>query len=120
MKTCTKCGNIKSDSEFYSALKGKNGIMSWCKVCHLGMAKRYVEKLNAERPFMRRAQNTLNNRIKAGKIQRPGHCSKCNKECFPDGHHTNYSRPLDVVWLCKSCHKRIHVSIGSKTMSGSY
>ena len=29
----------------------------------------------------------------------------------PDPHNEDYSKPLEVVWLCKSCHKRLHLGL---------
>ena len=29
-------------------------------------------------------------------------------ESRPHGHHENYDKPLDVIWLCPLCHKRRH------------
>ena len=46
--------------------------------------------------------------LKTGKLTRPNHCESCFKECRPDGHHEDYSRPLDVEWLCKKCHTNLH------------
>lgn len=34
-------------------------------------------------------------------------CVVCNNP-KTHGHHEDYSRPLDVVWLCGSCHSMIH------------
>lgn len=34
------------------------------------------------------------------------------KKCTPDGHHWNYAYPLNVVWLCRSCHKIVHLKFG--------
>lgn len=37
-------------------------------------------------------------------------CEKCG--AFPaEAHHEDYSRPLDVTWLCKSHHSRRHVEL---------
>lgn len=40
---------------------------------------------------------------------RPSNCSKCGKP-HPKvhGHHSDYSKPLDVIWLCPSCHMKLH------------
>jgi hypothetical protein len=35
---------------------------------------------------------------------RPDRCSKCKVKCKPHGHHPDYSKPLEVVWLCPGCH----------------
>ena len=54
----------------------------------------------------RKAHVILHRAINSGKILRPNICSQCSKECKPDGHHTDYSRPLDVTWICRACHSR--------------
>lgn len=46
--------------------------------------------------------------VKAGKLVRPDHCSRCGLVCKPDGHHTDYKKYLEVEWLCKRCHKAEH------------
>lgn len=42
-------------------------------------------------------------------VKRP--CEVCNN---PDTqmHHDNYNKPLEVKWLCKSCHKNLHIQRG--------
>ena len=54
------------------------------------------------------ATNAVNNAIRDGKLTRPNHCEKCGIECRPHGHHDDYSKPLDVRWLCDPCHKEVH------------
>jgi len=34
MKTCTKCGLEKADTEFRKSKLGKNGLSASCKTCH--------------------------------------------------------------------------------------
>lgn len=46
--------------------------------------------------------------LRLGQIVRPAYCERCRKECVPDGHHSDYSKPLDVQWLCRSCHVSVH------------
>ena len=56
----------------------------------------------------RLALTKLNNAIKEGKIIRPDRCSSCGKQCKPEGHHHDYKKPLEAVFLCKLCHKAAH------------
>lgn len=60
------------------------------------------------------AKNDLNNAIKYGRIQKPRSCSNCNVECSPHGHHDDYSKPLDVRWLCAKCHTDFHNVVREK------
>lgn len=57
------------------------------------------------------ARAALMSQIKSGGLVRPENCSICGIKCKPDGHHHNYSRPLDVTWLCRSCHQQIHIGV---------
>jgi len=70
-----------------------------CKAAKLAREK-YPEK-NAARKMVSGA-------ITLGLLIRPTVCSKCIKECKPEGHHPDYSKPLEVIWLCRECHNKEH------------
>ena len=59
-----------------------------------------VEKYNAHKK--------VTAAINGGKLKRPSTCSVCGCGGKIEGHHEDYSRPLDVTWLCQSCHKLAH------------
>jgi len=46
--------------------------------------------------------------IRAGVLKRNERCEECNAECKTQGHHEDYSKPLEVRWLCKGCHAKKH------------
>lgn len=45
--------------------------------------------------------------VKNGILIRSTSCQNCKINCKTEGHHENYSKPLDVVWLCRKCHAKI-------------
>ena len=47
--------------------------------------------------------------LKTGKLVKTA-CQVCGEEKV-EGHHPDYSKPLDVVWLCKAHHAEIHKSM---------
>lgn len=62
-----------------------------------------------------RAQNILEKAIEKGIVQRKTHCEVCNYTgIMKDGrtviqaHHPDYSKPLEVMWLCQKCHHKWH------------
>lgn len=63
---------------------------------------------NPERDQKMRARSILGQAIFRQKINKPNYCSKCKKRCKPHGHHTDYSKPLEVQWLCRACHDVVH------------
>lgn len=50
----------------------------------------------------------INQKISRGLIIKPSKCEKCQKDCNPEGHHEDYSKPLEVKWLCHVCHRHAH------------
>ena len=54
------------------------------------------------------ARTILNNAVATGKVARPLNCEQCKQERPVQGHHEDYSKPLDVIWLCIPCHGKEH------------
>lgn len=135
-KQCFKCGRVLDISEFYPHKDMKDGHLNKCKDCtrkdtsvrsklyadrvreykkkrskttkRIELRKKYVEKYKQEHPERVAICLRVRRAIKSGKIIRPSHCSICGKECKPVAHHYDYNKPLDVIFVCQSCHKRIH------------
>lgn len=53
------------------------------------------------------SRNKLNEAVRIGKvIKKP--CLLCGNNTRPEAHHRDYSKPLDVVWLCRRHHEDTH------------
>jgi hypothetical protein len=46
--------------------------------------------------------------LKFGHLVRPTCCDQCQAECKPQAHHGDYSKPLDIQFLCTKCHGKEH------------
>lgn len=56
----------------------------------------------------RKAHQLVMFAIKLGVLKKGVECFKCGSKKRIEGHHENYDKPLDVVWLCNACHQRHH------------
>lgn len=54
------------------------------------------------------ARNAVNNAVRDGRLYKPNQCESCSSETDLHGHHCDYNKPLDVMWLCDPCHKQWH------------
>ena len=75
---------------------------------------------NKERILIKRKKDRLNDIDKHnsrdvyktadyfGKIKKKDKCEVCGKISKTDAHHKDYSKPLEVVYVCRSCHFRLH------------
>ncbi|MDX1489368.1 MAG: ABC transporter substrate-binding protein, partial [Acidiferrobacterales bacterium] len=65
-------------------------------------------KWDAENPEKKAAHSILRSAVKSGKICKPETCQDCGSGGRIHGHHEDYTRPIDVEWLCPSCHAKRH------------
>lgn len=56
-----------------------------------------------------KARQLVQTAVKYGRLIRPSNCSKCSIEGKIQAHHHDYSKPLDVIWLCPLCHGAEHI-----------
>jgi hypothetical protein len=76
----------------------------------------WIEK-NIEK---RAAHITLNNAVAKGRLKKPQTCERClNDNLNLHGHHEDYSKPLEVIWLCTECHGERHRELNDMKRSNA-
>lgn len=83
----------------------------WYQVNGRNRAENYTEAIyewRQEHPERVRAMNILERALIKGKISKPTACQKCGRVARLHGHHFDYADPLNIRWLCASCHKLEH------------
>jgi hypothetical protein len=132
MKKCILCQTEKEESCFYKDAYNKDGLMWRCKECerrfyqqkrarhkktYCEKDRRWYKKHRAEvlqkrkewylkNRHKRRAHEAVKRALKNGDLlQLP--CQFCGAAAT-EAHHTDYTKPLCVDWLCRSCHQKKH------------
>lgn len=79
-----------------------------CLVCHAENMRewRKTHRLTPEQRQKDNARSHANQYQRRGKLK-PEPCLRCGSP-WPEKHHPDYSRPLEVVWLCRPCHLKEH------------
>ena len=98
----TKTEKIRKIQEKYrKSEKGSSVIKARVKKC----GKRYNEATNARYPERAESRRIFRNAVRSGKVVvKP--CEKCGN--IAEGHHEDYSKPLEVRWLCLKHHREKH------------
>lgn len=127
-KTCGRCKKEKKLTDFNKDKYTPSGYRSQCKECmkaeRLAMKDYYstirrndeYKKKSAlykrenyhrykDKVFARNATRKL-------RLDKPDKCSACNEVKHVEAHHDDYSKPLDVRWLCVHCHNEWHIKNG--------
>ena len=75
--------------------------------------KKAMDAYHKRYPMKYAAHVITGNAIRDGKLIQASNCSACNSTEKIQGHHDDYTKPLEVRWLCRSCHLRLHRSFAS-------
>lgn len=131
MKSCFKCSRELPLTDFYRHERMMDGHLNKCKDCTKNdAAKRYIENREKIAQYERKrfatehrkskvliyqrnrrkaspekyiARRTVNNSICSGTLKKSS-CQFCGDNKV-QAHHKDYSKPLDVVWVCFKCHR---------------
>lgn len=103
------------DNNKEKADESKQKWLSKNKNHHKDYYKRNREKLierTKERfrlnPIKVSARAAVTYAIKAGNIIKPDQCELCERHARLEAHHCDYSKKLDVMWICRKCHVDWH------------
>ena len=135
MKRCFKCGETKDLAAFYKHPMMADGHLNKCKECakkdvrlnsrrtrnerisyekersqrpeRRAAALRYQAKRRVEHKEKYIARQAVGNAIRDGRLMK-GTCEVCGTRDRVEGHHDDYSKPLDVRWLCFRHHREHH------------
>jgi len=133
MKECFKCGETKPLTDFYKHKQMKDGRVNKCKICNKkDVAEHRIDNIDKIRQYDRdrgsrlpqgyqkewrdknpnkyRAHNLVNNNIRSGNLHSQP-CVICGAEKTV-AHHDDYSKPLNVRWMCQVHHKQWHAKNG--------
>lgn len=67
--------------------------------------KEYSRRDREKHHIQHRARRKANYNIK---IPEGCMCVKCNERLAMERHHEDYSKPMEVLFLCRRCHSNIH------------
>ena len=65
-----------------------------------------TKRWSAENPDRRKAHSMVQAALNRGDLVRPWNCAKCRATGRIEASHTDYTKPLEVEWLCVPCHRR--------------
>lgn len=70
--------------------------------------KKADNSYNKKHPMRYAAKIITGNAMRDGVLLKPCKCSECKSTQKIEGHHDDYTKPLEVRWLCEQCHKQWH------------
>lgn len=116
---CSKCKTKKGPLIRYA----KTGPYQYfqCRKCNTKRARVYREtpegrlkvnmavyKSTIKHLDKQKARILLNSQVKRRLVIRPNTCNVCQKKKKTEAHHTDYTKPLMVTWVCRQCHFDLH------------
>ena len=120
-KDCTRtrvCANRDLRVDYYRAFDRERGKTTERKA---DIQAKNIRKRKSMGPIYDKAHNAVLRAVKKGALIFPGVCQRCPSTERVQAHHDDYSRLLDVMWLCPICHAARHKELGRlRVMSKFY
>jgi epoxyqueuosine reductase QueG len=120
---CKKCVKARvkthrlANSEKFKAYEQKRNAQPHRVAARAAYQAAHPEVLNRVKkawikrnPEKRAAHIILSNAVRDGKITKPTECQRCGARGRIQAHHADYTKPLEVEWLCVPCHVGRHVT----------
>lgn len=120
---CTKCKteeNLLKYSKKFNKAKTIATQYYYCRDCNRKRASAYYKTPTGQKNIYKankkqwsseegrvkhNARVLLHYYIRKGTIVKPDCCSECGgTQPRIEAHHEDYSKPLEVIWLCSPCH----------------
>jgi hypothetical protein len=60
------------------------------------------------------AHQAVKKALRNEKLKPPKKCEECKAPVPLQAHHEDYSKPLEVTWLCTGCHVNRHQELGDR------
>ena len=131
-KICRGCGKNLIMTDYYKHKQMADGHLNMCKTCvksrisneraanldkhrlrdkirnsnRWDYMSKQSQKTRQMNPEKYKARAAVSNALRDGRLER-GPCEVCGA-LKVQGHHDDYSKPLEVRWLCKKHHDEYH------------
>ena len=133
-KQCGKCKLVKPATDFARSRRTKDRLAWNCNTCQAAYRRDWRERNRertrelsrqhylrhqeqrredsrqriAQHPERMKAYNAVAYAVQNGGLLRPEWCTACGEPGWLVAHHRDYLKPLEVEWLCRPCHGKLH------------
>jgi hypothetical protein len=126
MYVCAKCKasfNDRRDVTIGGRSWDKKSYVFYCRPCRRVIWLRYIQSPKG-RAYLKRASAryhakkgqkyaarvAVGNAVYMGRLRKPKYCEMGGVKCVGvlQGHHADYSKKLEVRWLCARHHSQVH------------
>lgn len=93
----------------HDRLRPNGRPQSYCQSCHASWMRKNRPKhseLSTEARLKANCRAHANVAQQRGQIK-PKPCTECGAK-KAEKHHVDYTKPLEVVWMCRPCHLALH------------
>lgn len=73
------------------------------------MRKRY--QADAAHRLKQQVRASIGHAIRDKRMTRSS-CEQCGSGLQVEAHHSDYTKPLEIIWLCRKCHEAVHGGAG--------